>query len=248
MLPGQIMLKSLYTEAGVVADKDAIWLQYAPLVRHEALRLQARLPASVELNDLIQAGGIGLLAAADSYDPQQGASFTTYATQRIRWALLDELRERDWVPRSVRRNARQISAAMQRVEQRLGRSASETEVAAELDVSLADYQKMLQDNNSSQLFSLDEMLEEQGETVEVSGEELVQQGPLQQLLQSGLRQRVAREIGLLPSREQLVLNLYYQQELNLKEIGSILGVGESRVSQLHSQAVNRLRARLQSHA
>ncbi|QCT22604.1 RNA polymerase sigma factor FliA [Jejubacter calystegiae] len=239
-------MNNLYTAAGTVTDKNALWTEYAPLVRHEALRLQVRLPASVELDDLIQAGMIGLLSAIDGYDPQQGTQLRTWVTQRVRWAMMDELRERDWVPRRVRSNARDVSAAIHRVEQRLGRTASEPEVAEELGVDLETYQQILMDTNTSQLFSLDELQEEQGGSMELPDEQHARQNPLQQLLSSSLRQRVIEEIQRLPEREQLLLNLYYQQELNMKEIGAVLGVGEPRVSQLHSQVIKRLRARLQS--
>lgn len=144
-------MSELYTADGVI-DKNSLWQRYAPLVRHEALRLQVRLPASVELDDLLQAGGIGLLHAVERYDAMQGTAFTTYAVQRIRGAMLDELRSRDWVPRSVRRNAREVSAAMQRAEQRLHRAPTETEIAQELDMPLVEYQQILLDTNTSHLF------------------------------------------------------------------------------------------------
>ncbi|AOF16852.1 RNA polymerase sigma factor FliA [Yersinia enterocolitica] len=225
-------------------DKNSLWQRYVPLVRHEALRLQVRLPASVELDDLLQAGGIGLLNAVERYDALQGTAFTTYAVQRIRGAMLDELRSRDWAPRSVRRNAREVASAMQKVEQRLGRPATEQEVAQNLDIDLTEYRQILLDTNNSQLFSYDEWREEHGESVEPMLEGHEDANPLQHLLEGNLRQRVIEAIEALPEREKMVLTLYYQEELNLKEIGAVLEVGESRVSQLHSQAIKRLRARL----
>nr|P52621.1 RecName: Full=RNA polymerase sigma factor FliA; AltName: Full=RNA polymerase sigma factor for flagellar operon; AltName: Full=Sigma F; AltName: Full=Sigma-28 [Yersinia enterocolitica]AAC43394.1 FliA [Yersinia enterocolitica (type O:9)] len=225
-------------------DKNSLWQRYVPLVRHEALRLQVRLPASVELDDLLQAGGIGLLNAVERYDRLQGTAFTTYAVQRIRGAMLDELRSRDWAPRSVRRNAREVASAMQKVEQRLGRPATEQEVAQNLDIDLTEYRQILLDTNNSQLFSYDEWREEHGESVEPMLEGHEDANPLQHLLEGNLRQRVIEAIEALPEREKMVLTLYYQEELNLKEIGAVLEVGESRVSQLHSQAIKRLRARL----
>jgi RNA polymerase sigma factor for flagellar operon FliA len=239
-----VIVNNLYTASGTVREKNTLWTEYAPLVRHEALRLQARLPASVELDDLIQAGMIGVLSAIDSFDPQQGTQMRTWITQRVRWAMMDELRERDWVPRRVRSNAREVTSAIHRVEQRLGRTATETEVAKEMGIPLETYQQILMDTNTSQLFSLDELQEEQNSSVEQADEQHEQQNPLQQLLSSSLRQRVIEEIQRLPEREQLLLNLYYQQELNMKEIGAVLGVGEPRVSQLHSQVIKRLRSRL----
>lgn len=228
-------MNSLYTAEGVM-DKHSLWQRYVPLVRHEALRLQVRLPASVELDDLLQAGGIGLLNAVERYDALQGTAFTTYAVQRIRGAMLDELRSRDWVPRSVRRNAREVAQAIGQLEQELGRNATETEVAERLGVDIADYRQMLLDTNNSQLFSYDEWREEHGDSIELVTDDHQRENPLQQLLDSNLRQRVMEAIETLPEREKLVLTLYYQEELNLKEIGAVLEVGESRVSQLHSQA------------
>jgi len=145
-------VNDFYTAEGVM-DKHSLWQRYVPLVRHEALRLQVRLPASVELDDLLQAGGIGLLNAVERYDALQGTAFTTYAVQRIRGAMLDELRSRDWAPRSVRRNAREVAGAMHQVEQTLGRAATEQEVAERLNVSLEEYRQILLDTNNSQLFS-----------------------------------------------------------------------------------------------
>lgn len=246
--PRDDIVDVIYNHQGRLADDRGLWQQYAPIIRHEALRLQVRLPASVELEDLIQAGMIGLLAAIDSFDAAQGASFTTYARSRIRWGMLDELRERDWVPRSVRRNAREIAAAIQRLEQRLGASASEQQIADELGVSLTAYQTMLHETNCSQLFSLDELMAQEAQGTGPALPADTGQDPFKLLMAGGLRKRVKDEIGRLPEREQLLLNLYYQQELNLKEIGEVLGVGESRVSQLHSLAIKRLRARLQENA
>ncbi|EMN5860672.1 RNA polymerase sigma factor FliA [Pluralibacter gergoviae] len=236
-------MPSLYTADGVM-DKHSLWQRYIPLVRHEALRLQVRLPASVELDDLLQAGGIGLLSAVERYDALQGTAFTTYAVQRIRGAMLDELRSRDWAPRSVRRNAREVAQAIGQLEQELGRNATETEVAQRLGVSVEEYRQMLLDTNNSQLFSWDEFRDEHGDSIEPVTEAAQRENPLQQLLESSLRQRVIEAIQALPEREQLVLTLYYQEELNLKEIGAVLEVGESRVSQLHSQAIKRLRTKL----
>nr|WP_276511043.1 RNA polymerase sigma factor FliA [Xenorhabdus indica] len=233
----------MYTAEGVM-DKNSLWKRYVPLVRHEALRLQVRLPASVELDDLLQAGGIGLLNAVERYDSLQGTAFTTYAVQRIRGAMLDELRSRDWAPRSVRRNAREVTQTIRKLEQELGRPASEQEVAKELKINLIEYRQILLETNNSQLFSYDEWHEIHGESCEPVIEEEHETNPLQQLLEGDLRQRVIDVIESLPEREKMVLTLYYQEELNLKEIGAVLNVGESRVSQLHSQAIKRLRARL----
>ncbi|MGE1537226.1 flagella biosynthesis regulatory protein FliZ [Escherichia coli] len=174
-------MNSLYTAEGVM-DKHSLWQRYVPLVRHEALRLQVRLPASVELDDLLQAGGIGLLNAVERYDALQGTAFTTYAVQRIRGAMLDELRSRDWVPRSVRRNAREVAQAIGQLEQELGRNATETEVAERLGIDIADYRQMLLDTNNSQLFSYDEWREEHGDSIELVTDDHQRENPLQQLL------------------------------------------------------------------
>jgi len=237
------MVSDLYTATGVI-DKQSLWQRYIPLVRHEALRLQVRLPASVELDDLLQAGGIGLLSAVERYDSLQGTAFTTYAVQRIRGAMLDELRSRDWVPRSVRRHGREVAQAIHRTEQQLGRSATEQEVAQTLNISLEEYRQILFDTNNSQLFSYDEWCEDHGDSADnlIPGHE--EANPLYLLMEGKLRERVIEAIDALPEREKMVLVLYYQEELNLKEIGAVLEVGESRVSQLHSQAIKRLRARL----
>ena len=163
-------MNDFYTADGVI-NKNCLWQRYIPLVRHEALRLQVRLPASVELDDLVQAGGIGLLNAVERYNALQGAAFTTYAVQRIRGAMLDELRSRDWAPRSVRRNAREVAQAIQQVEQQIGRSATEQEIAQALGIDLADYHQILLDTNNSQLFSYEEWQEENGDNSEPSTEE-----------------------------------------------------------------------------
>ncbi|XPE47719.1 RNA polymerase sigma factor FliA [Shigella flexneri] len=217
----------MYTAEGVM-DKHSLWQRYVPLVRHEALRLQVRLPASVELDDLLQAGGIGLLNAVERYDALQGTAFTTYAVQRIRGAMLDELRSRDWVPRSVRRNAREVAQAMGQLEQELGRNATETEVAQRLGIAIEEYRQVLLDTNNSQLFSYDEWREEHGDSIELVTEEINTKTHCINCWKV-LRQRVMEAIEALPEREKLVLTLYYQEELNLKEIGAVLEVG-SRAS------------------
>ncbi len=237
-------MSDLYNADGVM-DKDSLWKRYVPLVRHEALRLQVRLPGSVELDDLLQAGGLGLLDAIERFDASQGAAFSTYAVQRIRGAMLDELRSRDWAPRTVRRQAREVTQALQQLEQQLTRPPEEREVARAMGISLEEYRQILLDTNNSQLFSYDEWCEEHGDSAGTSD---IQNefNPLQLLLTGNLRDRVIAAIDALPEREKMILQLYYREELNLKEIGAVLDVGESRVSQLHSQAIKRLRARLQS--
>lgn len=238
-------MSDLYTAESVI-NKNSLWERYYPLIRHEALKLQVRLPASVDIDDLIQAGGIGLLHAVERFDAMQGATFATYAVQRIRGAMLDELRGRDWAPRSVRRQAREITKAVRALEQSLGRAATEQEIADSLQMDIAEYRQVLTDTNNSQLFSYDEWHEIHGESCEPVRDDDDGGNPLGLLVDESLRHQVVEAIKQLPEREKLVLTLYYQEELNLKEIGAVLEVGESRVSQLHSQAIKRLRARLKS--
>ncbi|MGI9328845.1 MAG: RNA polymerase sigma factor FliA, partial [Pseudomonadales bacterium] len=200
-------------------DTEALVREHADLVRRIALHLTARLPNSVQTDDLIQAGMIGLLEAAQKFEPDRGASFTTYAGIRIRGAMVDEVRRGDWAPRSVHKNARRISRAIAELEKRNGQSADDGEVAASLGIDLAEYHRMLNDSASARLFSFEALQEDDtwhavsahGETHKVA--EAVE-----------LRQRVAAAISELPEREQLVLNLYYDECLNLKEIGAVLSV------------------------
>jgi len=226
----------LYSQSGP-GGLDSLVRQHAPLVKKIALHLMARLPDSVQLDDLLQAGMVGLLEAASKYDPSRGASFETYAGIRIRGAIVDEIRRGDWVPRSVHRNGRRIAEAIRRIEEREGRTAREAEVAAELGMSPAEYAASLSDAAGGRLFSLDEM---DTEPAVESGES----GPSVELEDQAFRQSLAAAIEQLPERERLVLALYYQEEMNLKEIGAVMGVSESRVSQIHSQAALRLRSRL----
>ncbi|SET00903.1 RNA polymerase sigma factor FliA [Thorsellia anophelis] len=240
----------LYTSTGSI-DKRAQWENFSPLVRQEALRLQVRLPASVQLDDLIQAGAIGLLDALDKFDASLGTAFSTYAVQRIRGSMLDELRSRDWAPRSVRRNARDIAKAINALEQTLLRSPTESEVAEYLGIEIQEYWQMLQDTNNSQIIDYEEWQdenEEDGEPVASHIEhEQSSHNPLKSLMGDELKTHVMEAIEALPEKEKLVLQLYYQEDLNLKEIGVVLNVGESRVCQLHSQAVKRIRAKLETY-
>ena len=225
-------------------NHDALVTRHAALVKRIAHHLLARLPSHVDLDDLIQSGMIGLLEAAQKYDASKGASFETYAGIRIRGAMLDEVRRGDWAPRSVHRNARRVAAAIRAVETRKIDEASDGEIAAELGIALAEYHAMLCDAASCRLFSFDQLSvdEETGERVEPVYAE-VAPGPAEHVQQGDFRARLAEAIEQLPERERLVLALYYDEELNLKEIGEVLGVTESRVSQIMSQATLRLRAR-----
>ena len=222
------------------AANDVI-AQHADLVRRIAHHLAARLPASVEIDDLIQAGMMGLIEASRSYDAEQGASFETYASIRIRGSMIDEIRRGDWVPRSVHRRARDAAATIRRIEQATGRAASATEVAQAMDIPLPEYMRLIEDAARGQVLSLESRIEDQGEldTPATGGPT-----PQQVLERSQFGEELGKAIGQLPEREQLVLSLYYEQELNLKEIGAVLGVSESRVCQIHGQAMLRLRGRL----
>ncbi|WP_172117752.1 RNA polymerase sigma factor FliA [Halomonas hibernica] len=233
----------MYTAQGRIKQGE-LFTQYMPLVRRHALTLQVRLPASIELDDLIQAGTVGLLEALGRFDAAHGASFATFASQRIRGAMVDELRTRDWLPRSVRRAARAVDDAIRRLEQQLGRSPEESEIALALEMPLGDYQQLLNDTNSGQLLPFEELVADGGEPVSFDVSNL----PFEKLLDEQQRQTLIAAIEALPEREKLLMALYYQEELNLKEVGAVLGVTESRVSQLHSQAISRLRARLHDSA
>src|SRR5262249_5316451 len=220
---------------------DRVIAQHASLVKRIAHHLLGRLPNTVQLDDLIQSGMIGLLEAAQKYDASKGASFETFAGIRIRGAMLDEVRRGDWSPRSVHRNSRRVAEAIRGVELRSGGDAADSAVARELGVSITEYHAMLQDTVGSRLFSLDELIE--GD----SGKDALRKGssddPADDTLKERMASAIAAAIAHLPERERMVLSLYYDDELNLKEIGLVLEVGESRVSQILSQATKRLRAR-----
>lgn len=225
-----------------LTDRNRLVDTHVPLVKRIAYHLLGRLPSDVQVDDLIQAGVIGLLEAAKNYDASQGASFETYAGIRIRGAMLDEVRRSDWTPRSVHRNARRVSEAVRVVEHREGREAQAHEVAAELGVDIDEYQRMVSDAVSSRVLSFEDVFEPESE-----GENRLpgnEPDPLERLQQEGFREALAREVDGLPERERLVMSLYYDNELNLREIGEVLGVTESRVCQLHGQALVRLRARM----
>lgn len=221
---------------------DELVDRYAPLVKRIAHHLRARLPDSVQAEDLIQAGMIGLLEAARKFEDNRGATFETYAGIRIRGAMLDEIRRGDWAPRSVHRDARRVAVAISTVEKRLGREARDHEVAAELGLSIEEYHLKVRDCLSCRLFSYEEMQSE-GEGPEIASSA---ESPFDDLARSRFLDRLSDAIGQLSEREQLVLALYYDEGLNLKEIGAVLGVSESRISQIHGQSALRLRARLQS--
>ena len=228
--------------AAVQAGTTEDWvIQHAPLVKRIAYHLMGRLPDTVQLDDLIQSGMLGLLEAIKNYDAGQGASFETYAGIRIRGAMLDELRRADWTPRSVHKKARMVAGAIREVENQIGRDAKDTEVAGHMGISLEEYRQILQDTVSCKTFSVEELI--QGEE-SVMDDIHTRNQPEEQLMQQNFHQALAKAIADLPERERLVVSLYYDEELNLREIGLVLNVSESRISQICSQAMLRLRARL----
>ncbi|MGU3524261.1 RNA polymerase sigma factor FliA [Enterobacteriaceae bacterium C23F] len=236
-------MDGIYTAEGL-EDKTALWARYHYLVRQEALRLQKRLPASVELDDLIQAGAMGFLGAIETFDPKKGVTLSIWITQRVRWSLLDELRERDWVPRRVRTHAREMVSVIQKLEQEKGAEATEADIAERMGISIGELHQMLADNNSSQMYSMDELQEAYADTWENNGEDNESLNPLNETVQQNLIKMISGHITMIPEREQRILQLYYQQDLNMKEIGLVLGITETRVSQLHSLAIKRLRSRM----
>lgn len=209
--------------------------RHAELVKRIAYHLVGRLPPSVEVDDLMQAGMLGLLEAASNYAPNRGASFETYAGIRIRGAMIDALRKLDWAPRSVHRKARAVAAAVQEIERQTGRDARDTEIAARLGVTIEEYHAIVQDAASCRLATLDD-------TTAAAAEDAAD--PFRETAEEGFREALAQAIDGLPEREKLVMSLYYSEGLNLKEIGAVLKVTESRACQLHGQALVRLKARL----
>ena len=226
---------AMYVETQV-GTQDEVVMRYAPLVKRIAYHLMTCLPPSVQADDLIQAGMLGLLEAARHFTSGRGASFETYAGIRIRGSMIDALRKLDWAPRSVHRKAREVAQAIRELERETGREARDIDVAARMGVPLEDYHRIVHDSASCQLASLDD-----GHVIDRGDESL---DPFREAVDEGFRSALANAIEELPERERLVMSLYYQDELNLKEIGLVLKVTESRVCQLHGQALARLKARL----
>jgi RNA polymerase sigma factor for flagellar operon FliA len=234
----------MYTATGHL-DANAMLKQYSPLVRRLAHQMIAKLPANVEIDDLIQVGMIGLHDAMSRFDIEQGVQFETFATQRIRGAMLDELRGSDWMSRGNRRQQREIEAAVHKLEQKLGRPPQESEIASEMELSLVAYQEMLGKVRGTQLVYLEDMSGDEGSDDyldrHVANEDA---NPLAMLQDHRMRQALVDAIKNLPEREQYVMSMYYEHDMNLKEIAAVLKVTESRVCQLHSQSIARLRVKL----
>ena len=238
----------MYTAQGRI-DNSATLKQYSPLVRRLAHQMIAKLPANVELDDLIQAGMIGLNDALGRFDAAQGVMFETFATQRIRGAMLDELRSGDWMSRGDRKQQRQIESAVHKLEQQFGRTPAESEIAKAMGLSLAEYQELLGKVRGTQLLYLEDMSgsgdgDDDYLDRHVASDDI---NPLARLQDRRMRESLVEAITLLPEREQYVMSMYYEHDMNLKEIAAVLGVTESRVCQLHSQSIARLRVKLREH-
>jgi len=233
--------RAVYTNDNWEGQQQLV-IRHADLVKRIAQHLIVRLPASVQIDDLIQAGMIGLLEASKNYDPSQGASFETYAGIRIRGAMLDETRKTDWAPRSVHRKARGVAEVLRRLEHTLGREPTALEVADAMGITIEEYHAIVVDAAGCRLLSLDEPESgvAQPEDLKGSGDD----DPSSRVEDNGFRMALVEAIDKLPEKEKLIMSLYYDKEMNLREIGEVLGVSESRVCQIHGQAIIRLRARM----
>ena len=237
-----------FKRTGVKGDRDRLILTYAPLVKYVAGRLGSGLPAHVDEGDLISYGLLGLISAIERYDPDRDIKFETYAIVRIKGAIIDELRALDWVPRSVRSRAREIERAIAELEAKLGRAPTDEEIAHKIGISQDELEESLTDISRSSIAALDELWSGGADGDQVSLLDTIEDQagprPADALDETEVRETLADAIARLPEREKLVITLYYYEELTLREIGEVLGVTESRVSQLHTTAVLRLRSRL----
>ncbi|MFP5324428.1 MAG: RNA polymerase sigma factor FliA [Gammaproteobacteria bacterium] len=238
----------MYTAKGTLNREEQL-RKYTPLVRRLAHHMIAKLPPSVELDDLIQVGMIGLTEAIARYEPSQGVQFETFASQRIRGAMIDELRDGDWMSRGSRKSQKEIEQAVHKLQQKLHRAPMESEIAAELGMSLADYQHLLAKVRGTQLVYLEDI---SGHGDDDDGFLDCHMGasepdPSSLLQDQRMRMALVEAIKNLPEREQQIMSMYYEHDMNLKEIAAVLGVTESRICQLHSQSIARLRAKLRDH-
>ncbi len=235
-----------YADVGALGNGapnyDELMTQYAPLVKRVAYHMMGRLPSTVQLEDMVQAGMIGLFEALKGYDMTKGASFETYARIRIQGAMIDEVRRGDWTPRSVYKKSRQLSEAIREVEREKNRDAKDSEIAAALEMDMDEYYALVQEAAGCQLISYEDIaINGGGKHESASGD---YEEPYHQLQDEEFRQGLINRIASLPERERLVMSLYYDEEFNLREIGEIIGVSEGRVCQIHSQALLRLKARM----
>jgi RNA polymerase sigma factor for flagellar operon FliA len=247
--------QSLWLEYRRTRDKalrDRLIVTYAPLVKYVAGRLGSGLPTHVDQGDLVSYGLLGLIGAIERYDPERDIKFETYAMARIKGAIIDELRSLDWVPRSVRARAREIERAITELEARLGRAPTDEEIAAKIGISNEELEESLTDISRSSIAALDELWSVSGEGDQISLLDTIEDPsgarPAEALDETETKELLADAISRLPEREKLVVTLYYYEELTLREIGEVLGVTESRVSQLHTKAVLRLKSRLSGAA
>ena len=238
----------MYTAHGQL-DRDALIRQHAPLVRRIAQHMIAKLPPNVELDDLIQVGMIGLADALSRFESSQGVQFETFASQRIRGAMLDELRDNDWMSRSSRKGQKDIERAIHKLEQALGRAPKESEIAGAMELELGEYQSMLSKVRGTQLIYLEDISpgEDDGGSFLDRYVADASADPFAMLRDERMRAALVAAIENLPEREKYVMGMYYEHEMNLKEIAAVLEVTESRVCQLHSQAVARLRTKMRAH-
>jgi len=232
----------MYKPDGTLS-RDETLRRYEPMVRRMAHQMIARLPASVELDDIVQNGMIGLMDALERFETGHGAQFETYAAQRVRGAMLDGLRQNDWMPRSVRKAQRRLDEALRGLEHRLGRAPTESEIASAMGLRLEEYHGLLQEARGAQLVHYEDF-EGGGEDSGILGAAATDpsEDPLARIEDAEFRGALVAAIRKLPERERNVMGLYYEQELNLREIAEVLGVTESRVCQIHGQAIARLRA------
>ncbi len=231
---------AMYAEVENLGEKDQI-VRHASLVKRIAYHLLNRLPPTVQIDDLIQAGMVGLLEAASNFDPDRGASFETFAGIRIRGSMIDEIRRSDWTPRSVHRKFRSVSDAIRRIENDTGEDAKDSDVAQALGIGLSEYHQILIDSSSSRIYSIDTMEESMQDAAIPSSSE---DTPDEAFSSGEYQRQLAESIRQLPKKEQLVMSLYYDDELNFREIGGILDVTESRICQLHGQALLRVKSRM----
>jgi RNA polymerase sigma factor for flagellar operon FliA len=229
--------------------KDEIILEYAPLVRYIAQKIASRLPSNIELDDLMSCGVIGLMDAIEKFDPTRDNKFKTYAEFRIRGAILDELRSQDWVPRSVREKAKQVERAYAKLDKELGRPATDEEMCVELQCSMDEFHDLINQSKTVSLLTIDDTASMGRWDNKVMGslmENSRSANPYQAVNYKRAQDIIKDGIKTLPEKQRLVLSLYYFEDLNLKEIGQVLDVTESRVSQLHTQAILKLKAKLRN--